>query len=461
MSEDVDRILSVISHKVRRDIIVSIAEKGPRSFTELMEDTGVKDTGTLTFHLRKMAGLLRKNERGDYELTDLGRRAYEIIKVAYGLSSTAESKVGERVVESRGEVESRVREVPEGEELEPSVIHMGDAIEIVIDRELLESVKAQGKKLLVRDVIMVDVADDVDERLFSEVIEGIRDVVSLRVPRHLRGLAQIKSRDVLSISVKGEGGGLIPGLGDFMVSLVDNIVNSVTSTVSSIIGPLSKLSNITLGVREAKRILYEDSFEDVRSLSLDLASGYFKVNSGDVEKAHVKIEGTGGCRYDVDVDEGILEVEASGCQVTVELPRTPLNEVEVNIEGGALEMELEGGVNSLNSNITGGLANMRLAGVKSGRLNLDIEGGHAKINVEYVEFEGTSDLKLTLTGGLAELLVLAPEGTRVEVSSFKTGGLHSIDVDERLRDVKTAKAIVKAKLEVTGGMLRADFKGKS
>jgi DNA-binding HxlR family transcriptional regulator len=84
LSGDVDRLFEVISHRVRRSIIESIAEKGPRSFTELMEDTGVGDTGTLTFHLRKMAGFIRKNERGDYELTDLGRRAYELIKIAYG-----------------------------------------------------------------------------------------------------------------------------------------------------------------------------------------------------------------------------------------------------------------------------------------------------------------------------------------------------------------------------------------
>jgi len=82
LSEDIDRLFEVLSHRIRRVVLESIAEKGPRSFTELMEDTDVKDTGTLTFHLRKMAGFIRKNERGDYELTDLGRRAYELIKTA-------------------------------------------------------------------------------------------------------------------------------------------------------------------------------------------------------------------------------------------------------------------------------------------------------------------------------------------------------------------------------------------
>jgi DNA-binding HxlR family transcriptional regulator len=246
LSGDVDRLFEVISHRVRRSIIESIAEKGPRSFTELMEDTGVGDTGTLTFHLRKMAGFIRKNERGDYELTDLGRRAYELIKIAHG-----------RVESRREEPGARAAEAPEGSEtLEPDIVYISDSIKVTIDRSLLETVKAQGKRLAVRDVISVDVTDDVDAKLFSEVVDSIGDVVRLRVPEHLRSIATLKSKDVLSITTGRSHLGLIPDIGGFVAGIVEPIVSTVSSIVESLsttAGPLSK-------VEEAKSLLYEWKF---------------------------------------------------------------------------------------------------------------------------------------------------------------------------------------------------------
>lgn len=142
--KDAERILfEVISHRIRRAIIASIAEKGPRSFTELMNDAGVSDTGTMTFHLRKMDGFIRKNEKGLYEPTDLGRRAYGAIKLV------------ERPREAQGTFakESRTQQVAKEAGGDDNLVIISDSLDIYIDRSLLEKIKSKGKKLLVKDAL--------------------------------------------------------------------------------------------------------------------------------------------------------------------------------------------------------------------------------------------------------------------------------------------------------------------
>ena len=446
MSGDVDRLFEVISHRVRRSIIESIAEKGPRSFTELMEDTGVGDTGTLTFHLRKMAGFIRKNERGDYELTDLGRRAYELIKIAYGGVEPRREEPGARAVEAPRSSES----------LEPDIVYISDSIKVTIDRSLLETVKAKGKRLVVRDVISVDVADDVDAKLFSEVVESIRDVIRLRVPEHLRSIATLRSRDVLSITTGRFHLGLIPDIGGFVAGIVEPIVSTVSSILESLstTGPLSK-------VEEAKSLLYEWRFPGVTGLSLDLSGGFAKVRSVESGEALIRIEGREGrCSYDVDVEDGILEVDLSGCEASIELPRRPLELLEIDMSGGALNIDLGDNVRRIEGSLSGGLAELKVARAGETTVDLDASGGRFKVHLDYAEFQGVSEVKLSLTGGLMELSATAPEGVRVEVSTVRMGGLASVTVDEKLRNVEKAKALVKAKIEVTGGLARVEFSSR-
>jgi len=446
LSGDVDRLFEAISHRVRRSIIESIAEKGPRSFTELMEDTGVGDTGTLTFHLRKMAGFIRKNERGDYELTDLGRRAYELIKIAYGGVEPRREEPGARAVEAPRSSES----------LEPDIVYISDSIKVTIDRSLLETVKAQGKRLVVRDVISVDVTDDVDAKLFSEVVESIRGVIRLRVPEHLRSIATLKSRDVLGITTGRSHLGLIPDMGGLVAGIVEPVVSTVSSMLESLstTGPLSK-------VEEAKSLLYEWRFPSITGLSLDLSGGFAKVRSVESGEALIRIEGREGrCSYDVDVEDGIVEVDLSGCEASIELPRRPLELLEIDMSGGALNIDLGDNVRRIEGSLSGGLAELKVARAGETRVDLDASGGRFKVHLDYVEFQGVSEVKLSLTGGLMELSATAPEGVRVEVSTVRMGGLASVTVDEKLRNVEKAKALVKARIEVTGGLARVEFSSR-
>ncbi len=348
-------------------------------------------------------------------------------------------------------------EVPSSESLEPDIVYIGDTVRVIIDRSLLETVKAQGKRLVVSDAIAVEVADDVDAKLFLDVVESISDVIRLRVPENLKSIVTLKSRDVLSITTGRSPLSSLLDIGGFVASIVEPVISTISSmveSISSITGPLSM-------VEEAKSLLYEERFANVVGFEFNISGGLAKVRSYEGEEALIRIEGKKSkCSYDVDIRDGVLEVDVSGCEAHIEIPRRPLEALEVDMSGGALNIDLSDGVRRLEGSISGGLAELSIAKVKDSTLNIDISGGRLKIRLDYNMFQGVSNIELSLTGGLMELEGIAPEGVRVEVSTIKMGGWTSVTVDDKLKNVKEVKATIKTKVEVTGGLAKVEFKAK-
>ncbi len=79
-----DKLFQALAHRTRRIILRTLAEEGPQTYTSLLRRTGLT-TGTLNHHLEKMRGLIVSN-RGMYELTDDGLRAYRAILAMEGRS---------------------------------------------------------------------------------------------------------------------------------------------------------------------------------------------------------------------------------------------------------------------------------------------------------------------------------------------------------------------------------------
>lgn len=77
--ENVSRILSVLSHPLRRQIIIYLKQEEKGSFTDLALATGV-DTGKLSFHLRTLGDLLEQTPEGKYKLSTKGLNAIVLIK---------------------------------------------------------------------------------------------------------------------------------------------------------------------------------------------------------------------------------------------------------------------------------------------------------------------------------------------------------------------------------------------
>lgn len=77
--ENVTRVLSVLSHPLRREILIDLYEKGECSFTDLMRAHNV-DTGKLSFHIRSLQPFIEQTEAGKYKLNKTGEDAIRFIK---------------------------------------------------------------------------------------------------------------------------------------------------------------------------------------------------------------------------------------------------------------------------------------------------------------------------------------------------------------------------------------------
>ena len=84
--ENTSKILLILSHKIRRDILFILLEKKELSFSELMNILEI-DTGKMSFHLRNLKLFLDQTPTGKYKLNKFGQKALRILKDIEALST--------------------------------------------------------------------------------------------------------------------------------------------------------------------------------------------------------------------------------------------------------------------------------------------------------------------------------------------------------------------------------------
>jgi uncharacterized RDD family membrane protein YckC/DNA-binding transcriptional ArsR family regulator len=77
--ENVSKSISVLSHRIRREILLVLHDKGETSFTDLMIGLNV-DTGKLSFHIRSLSPFIEQSETGKYRLSRTGEDAVRVIR---------------------------------------------------------------------------------------------------------------------------------------------------------------------------------------------------------------------------------------------------------------------------------------------------------------------------------------------------------------------------------------------
>jgi len=87
--ENISRILIVLSHPIRREILLNLNERGECSFTDLMNALNV-DTGKLSFHIRNLAAFLEQTPTGKYRLNKVGEKAIALVNDLKAWASEAE-----------------------------------------------------------------------------------------------------------------------------------------------------------------------------------------------------------------------------------------------------------------------------------------------------------------------------------------------------------------------------------
>src|SRR5215472_6134006 len=70
-----------LGHPTRIRILQFLAE-GEQSFSELKRKLEIDSSGNLSFHLGKLASLVKTNSDGNYALTDDGKEAVRVVETS-------------------------------------------------------------------------------------------------------------------------------------------------------------------------------------------------------------------------------------------------------------------------------------------------------------------------------------------------------------------------------------------
>ena len=83
--KNVSKLFSILSNKLRRDILTLLYEKKEQSFSDLMNALDI-DTGKMSFHLRNLKLFLEQTSSGKYRLNSFGQNALRLIRDTEALS---------------------------------------------------------------------------------------------------------------------------------------------------------------------------------------------------------------------------------------------------------------------------------------------------------------------------------------------------------------------------------------
>jgi uncharacterized RDD family membrane protein YckC len=86
---NVSKVLSVLSHPIRREILIDLSDNGESSFTDLLNMLKV-DTGKLSFHLRSLSPFIEQTSNGKYKLSRAGESAVRVIHDVEGWAEVAD-----------------------------------------------------------------------------------------------------------------------------------------------------------------------------------------------------------------------------------------------------------------------------------------------------------------------------------------------------------------------------------
>ena len=79
----------MLSHSLRREILLILSDRGDCSFTDLLKVLKV-DTGKLSFHLRTLSAFIEQTQTGKYKLSRTGENAVRVISDVESWAEVAE-----------------------------------------------------------------------------------------------------------------------------------------------------------------------------------------------------------------------------------------------------------------------------------------------------------------------------------------------------------------------------------
>jgi len=432
--DELDKIIKALAHPVRRKVIEELASEGSLSYKELMDRTGVEDSGTFGFHLRNLRGFVVKNERGEYQLTELGWKAYEVLKILKG-----------RVEEKPKPKEEEVKK--EEEKWRIRVIE--DHISFILTKNMLEKLKNEKSKLHIRDVIKLIIEEDVPRELFDEVVEYIEDVTIVYTPKELIDLIQLKSRDVTTIRLidklkKKEHHPLEEELDKTITSSLRGIISAISSGILSIIPSIaSEIIESLSFISKRMKLVYSGPIEldNASKISIKSTASAFTIKIlRDIDKPQLSIWSRDReCIWDYEVREvnGVkcLFFNSKRCKVELKLPAQNIKEVAIRANASAINLEGEESLRAIDLDTTSCSLSMNLRRVLLEKLSIRGTSSAMKAEVSYREFEGESIINTDVTSSAVNIKLSVPVSTSIYAlceNGYSCAGTIEVDGEKHL-----------------------------
>ena len=330
--EDVDYILQAIGNELRRKILLYVAREGPISYTKLMKMVGVDDSGTFGFHLRKMQRLLKKDDMGEYVLSDLGVRAIKFLE-KIGYVGVSESQVERNLASSKSTIEGDKVKV------------IGDMGSYSFGEDVARMYLEKGYRIIFRNIIKLRIGK-MPRDLFDRVVEEISDCLTVYCPNSLRDLVELKSKQVFRIKSNDRGTG--KSLESINLGFISNIVSGVVSTALDLV---PKFVSQKFG--EFGKLVVDREFNsrDLDRIEIDCSGGLFEVRFGDVDRLKIWSKHREP-ETDIDRRDDSLHMDLSGERVELSVSKKSIDSLYVDISGGV--GKLDGGLfNSLTLEVGG------------------------------------------------------------------------------------------------------------
>ncbi len=418
-----DGIFQALAHRVRRDIIRVLAEKGPKTFTELMKDLGIEDSSVMAFHIKKLGNLIKKNEKGYYELTEIGWKAYRLLR---------ELEI-ESVSDRLGKViESKTKEVREEIEVGNEVT-VANALEYRITKELVETLAKEGKKLNLKNIVLLVIDKDVDAEALKKVLGKVENVLDVEASEEVKRVVKEIGRGVSGFSI-------------MLKSLLKELI-------PSIVVPLISFARFgtSLGLRRA---IVKSSDVVAPTVIIDAIGSSIQLRN--VEKGILfKGEGETGASIDFKEEREALKIRATGVSGVLSIP-SKVETLVINVKGGDLRGEVELPKSS-EFHLVGGDLEIRSKVRKLGSLKVSIGGGDAILEFDIDDVCESARIDLDIAGGDLEIKMTVPRDVLVDVKNVSAvGGDYVLNVPK----VETVRKRIELNLRILGGDAKIDVMTK-
>ena len=449
--DELDYILQVISNRIRRKVIKLLAEKGPLSYTDLMKEVGIEDSGTFGFHIRKMKMLITKDEWGKYKLNELGYRAYEIIKdLEEGLLKEAPSEV-------------------ESKELEVTVI--SDKVSFELTRELAESLKRKGKRLIIGDIMKL-IIHPMPRELFDEIVESIYDCLTVYAPSQLVDLVSLKSKDVISIkSYEGKPPKESKVIALFGINkLIPDIDKAISKIIKNIINPVVeaavKVSKVATSKKYTSGELILDQELNIPNnadLSVSVSGGSINISEGNEDR--IKVWSINGEEPDVDLDisNNKINLDVSKGKCNLKIRRSHIKNLDLEVNGGVLDIDLSN-ISRLSLDLNGGMTKLNLSSNECVDYDINISGGILEFDSYLKYMDGESNISLNIDGGGSTVRIKIPDDVKIAVKSEVYGGLLNVKLNGAEipsyyiePGFKDSRSKLRLNVELVGGLVSVEF----